>query len=400
MQDSSGYRRSVVGRHPSQLARAMLAAGCTVPLLALCRPVVGQPQEQAGADAYPVRVEGHVGWQDPFGTVGVTLAYDDGGRFSGGFGLGLDAIKKDTLPPLGVFGRARLLHWGWGTLGIGVALSREHDARTRVAGQSSAVWDWNPAYRATSSLGAELTHRGWSLRLDAGIGYLLNEPQCHGWDDAGSRFDGRCDSPPVPSDVHTASEHSRWIPSLTASIGHDFALPALRHSHAADMPPGYKYPDTALSLSFWSTLLPMLAGTLMILPTLTHSNDRLAVGGAALVGLGLAFGPSIGYAYADEQLRAWGMGGVRLTGGALGLALLISGLMVSEQTSKDDPGRQALGACLIGAVVVSAIYDIATVPNAARRTNSKRGVTNLGLAPMPIPGRSANTPGLVLVGRF
>jgi hypothetical protein len=382
------------------MTRALLAASWTVPLLALCRPAVAQAQEQPAPEGYPLRVEGHLGWRDPFGTFGLTLAYDDGGRFSGGFGLGLDTIKKDTLPPLGAFGRARLLRWGWGALGIGVALSRDHEEHTRTAGQSNAVWDWNPAYRATFILGAELTHGHWSLRLDAGIGYLLNEPECAGWDDVGNNFRGRCDSPQVPSDVHTASEHSRWIPSLTASIGYGFGLPALIHSHTADMPPGYKYPDTALSLSFWSTLIPTLAGTMMILPTLTHTNDHLALGGAALVTLGITLGPSIGYAYSDEQLRAWGMGGLRLAGGLAGVAALFNGLMVSEQTSKDDPGEQALGVCLIGAVVVSAIYDIATAPNAARHTNLKRGLTNLGLAPMPVLGRSTTGPGMALIGQF
>jgi hypothetical protein len=363
-------------------------------------PGLAQAQEQPASDAYPVRVEAHLGWHDPFSAFGLAMAYDDGGRFAGGAGLGLDGIKKDTLPPLGIFGRARVMRWGWGTLGIGVALSREHDARTRVAGQSVAVWDWNPAYRATTTLGLELLHRGWSLRLDAGIGYLLEEPQCHGWDDAGTRFDGACDSSSVPSNVRTEVAHSRWIPSLTAGIGYGFGVPALVHSRADDLPPGYRYPDTALSLSFWTTLLPVMAGTLMILPTLTHSNDRLAIVGGTVIGLGVSFGPSIGYAYSDEQLRGWGMGGVRLAGGLLGLAVVYSGLVVAEDTSKNDPGEQVLGACILGAVVVSAIYDIATAPNAARRTNAKRGLTSLGLAPISIPGRSGTDPGMALVGRF
>jgi hypothetical protein len=342
-----------------------------------------------------------VGWRDPFGTYGATLAYDNGGRFSGGFGLGIDAIKKDTLPPLGFFGRVRLLRWGWGALGAGMAFSREHDSDVESVGQGSARWSWNPAYRLTSTLGAELAHRGWSLRLDAGIGYLLNQPECTFSEHLGDNtFTGPCDSPQVPSDVHAASQHSRVVPSLTVALGYGFELPALIPLHTANMPPGYRDPDTALSLSFWSTLIPVLAGTIMILPTLTHSNDRLAIGGAVLVGLGVTFGPSIGYAYGGEQLRAWGVGGLRLAGGLAGLATLYLGLVVSEQTSKNDPGEQMLGVCLIGAVVASAIYDIATAPKAARRTNLKRGLTNLGLAPMLIPGRTATSPALALVGKF
>src|SRR5664279_2469807 len=149
-----------------------------VVLVALCLPAIAQAQEPLESRGYPLRAEGHVGWRDPFGTYGATLAYDNGGRFSGGFGLGLDAIKKDTLPPLGFFGRVRLLRYSWGALGAGMALSREHDSEVERVGQGSASWSWNPAYRLTSTLGAELTHRGWSLRLDAGIGFLLNQPEC------------------------------------------------------------------------------------------------------------------------------------------------------------------------------------------------------------------------------
>jgi len=374
------------------LTCTVLTVVCAAAAAWLGCPAIAQAQEQSPSDGYPIRAEGHVGWQDPFGTYGLSLAYDRGGRFSGGLGLGLNGLKKDTLPPMGIFGRARLLRWDWGALVVGTVLSREHDHGEQMVGQDLAFWDWNPGYRATVSLGAEFAHRGWSLRFDAGIGYLLNAPHCYG--------DRDCDSPQIPSAVQTASQHSRVIPSLTATLGYGFELPALIHSHTAEVPPGYKFPDTALSLSFWSTLIPVLAGTAMLLPTLTHSNDRLALSGAALLALGLSFGPSIGYAYSEEHLRAWGLGALRLAGNLAGVAAIFAGGAVSEQTSKNDPGEMALGVCVIGAVVVSAIYDIATAPNAARRTNARHGLTNLGLAPMPIPGRSATSPGLALVGQF
>ena len=55
---------------------------------------------------------------------------------------------------------------------------------------------------------------------------------------------------------------------------------------------------------------------------------------------------------------------------------------------------------LIGAALVSAVYDVVTAPNAARRANARHGLTNLSLAPMAIPARASTSPGLSLIGQF
>jgi hypothetical protein len=69
--------------------------------------------------------------------------------------LAWDALKRETLPPVGLFGRVRLLRWGWGSLGLGAALSREHVSYQQFVGQDWSSWTWNPAYRATGTVGAE-----------------------------------------------------------------------------------------------------------------------------------------------------------------------------------------------------------------------------------------------------
>ena len=51
-------------------------------------------QEQADTQGGSMRVEEHMGSGDPFGDYGMALVYDRGGRFSGGFGLGLYALKR------------------------------------------------------------------------------------------------------------------------------------------------------------------------------------------------------------------------------------------------------------------------------------------------------------------
>ena len=125
-------------------------------LLGLCYPTIARAQTQPGSDGIPIVVEAHLGWNDPLGTYGLALVYDRGGIFSGGLGVGLNSLKSDTLPPLGLFGRARLLRWGWGSLGVGAALSRDHYSSDQG---DDGVWYWNPSYRATGTAAAELTNR-------------------------------------------------------------------------------------------------------------------------------------------------------------------------------------------------------------------------------------------------
>jgi hypothetical protein len=175
---------------------------------------------------------------------------------------------------------------------------------------------------------------------------------------------------------------------------------------------GYKSPGMALSLSLLSTLVPMVVGTIMVSQAHdvhTHLGyTSLAYAGVAGLALGLSFGPSIGYAYSGEHFRGWGMGLLRLVGVGVGSVAIVfgaisgSGAFCSDSCNKsgDGGGWVLLGAVSLIAVVVSAVYDIATAPRAARRANEQHGLTNLSLVPMAIPGRSSTSPGLALVGQF
>jgi hypothetical protein len=392
----------MVSPRPRQWVRAVLAAlGITAAaFFGLSAPALAQALDQSRSQDGSIQVEEHVGWQDPLGAYGLALVFDRGGRFSGGFGVRPYSIKSDTLPPLGFFGRMRLLRWGWGSLGVGVALSRERVLHEQLTGQERDSWSWYPGYRATGTVGAEFAHRAWSIRFDAGIGYMLNGPQCT-VNGPGNYVVASCDSPRIPAAVRTASQDARLIPSLTTTIGYRFATPSWPGTPSVDVAPGYKFPSTALHLSLWSTLVPALAGAAMLYLSVAKGNDiALALGGAATMGLGLSFGPSIGHAYSDEPRRAWGGGALRLVGFATGILVFVSALAVDEQTHTDDPKGQALGACLISAAVISAIYDISAAPSAARRANARNGLSNLSLAPVAVPGRGSPSPGLSLVGRF
>jgi hypothetical protein len=172
----------------------------------------------------------------------------------------------------------------------------------------------------------------------------------------------------------------------------------------------YKSPSTAFCLSLFSTLVPVVVGTSMLTVWANGhadnpNNHSLLVGGAAGLGLGLIFGPSIGYAYSGEHFRGWGMGLLRLAGigvGAVAIAALVVSNICGDSCSKsgDGSGWFLLGALSFTAVAISAVYDIAKAPSAARRANERHGLTNVSLVPMAISGRSSTSPGLALVGRF
>ena len=373
----------MAGARRVQKARCLPGAVVAIAavLLGTCCPAVARAQTQPASDGIPVVVEAHLGWNDPLGTYGLAFVYDSGGTFSGGLGVGLNSLKGDTLPPLGLFGRARLLRWGWGSLGVGAALSRDHYS----SDQSDGVWYWNPSYRATGTAAAELTNRRWSLRFEAGLGYLLNS-----YDWCGPSFSlGACSSPP-----------GRLVPSLTATVGYRFGVSdAYLESAAGEFT--YKSPSTAFRLSALSTVVPVLVGATML--GFAH-DDTVAVGGFVTLGLGLSLGPTIGYAYAGENLRGWGLGLLRAVAVGVGsVAIFTAGIDSScDDCTKSSSAseEETLGVVLITAALVSAVYDVVTAPNAARRANTRHGLTNLSLVPVPIPGRASTNPGLSLVGQF
>ncbi len=117
-----------------------------------------------------------------------------------------------------------------------------------------------------------------------------------------------------------------------------------------------KSPSRAQTYSVFGTLLPVLAGTKA----------------PYLLGLGLVFGPATGHFYAKNYSQAfWGIG-IRT-----GAPLLMGGLIGSGGELDD-----AIMAALIGGSIaaVSAIYDMATADNAARKYN-ERHASSVRVAP-------------------
>jgi hypothetical protein len=306
------------------------------------------------------------------------------------------------MPPIGIFGRVRAVDWGWGSVGAGLTLSREHDSYDETIGSHDISWWWNPAYRATASLGVEVYTDGLSLRLEGGLGYLLNTPQCSDFvASPESLVAGPCDSPRFSATVRDESSHGRVIPSLTATIGYRLPWPG----HAAEVAPvsyGYKDPDRAGRLSRWSTLGAAAAGAVLVAAGIATNDGKLGTAGGGVMALGLAYGPSVGYVYAGEPIRGLGMGTLRALGLVVGTFAIGAGITPYDSdhpSSPDHPAPMALGACLIAASIASTIYDVVRAPNAARRTNESNALVDVAL--VPTVGATTSSPaGAALVGRF
>lgn len=131
---------------------------------------------------------------------------------------------------------------------------------------------------------------------------------------------------------------------------------------------------------------------------------ELTIAGYSLMGLGISFGPAIGYSYAGEPLRGWGIGLLRLAGFGVGSLVFVASALASicdecHATSSTN-NEETIGLLLVGAVAASAFYDIVTSLNAARRTNASHGLSNVALVPVVVPGGVATSHGLALAGRF
>jgi hypothetical protein len=381
-------------------------------VLGLCCLGAATAHAQAPADpseAHPFVAEFHTGSNDPLGRFGLALAYDKGGRFSAGLGLGLDSIDRELVMGASLFGRARLLRLGSFTLDTGAILSRGGHQTTHIYPSSfstaeSFTWTWSPEYRLTGTLGVGVIGRRWSLRLEGGLGYRLNRPTCT-YEGSRVGVSGDCHSPLLPAEYHPNDPPDRFSTTFSLTLGYRLGVEDDAAGAESQAHPAYRSPSKAQSLSAWSTALPvLLGGTLISLATSNRSdNVTLPVMGGLSLGLGLSLGPSVGYAYAGESVRGWGVGALRVLGYGLGTVFIYGSLMTqaAEYHDRSDVVTYGVvGLTLFGASLASSMYDLIAVPKAAERTNAKNGLTNLSVLPVPIAGPSSVGPGLALGGQF
>jgi hypothetical protein len=159
----------------------------------------------------------------------------------------------------------------------------------------------------------------------------------------------------------------------------------------------------------WFTLGPLLGGLTMVVAAASNTSSSWAPGvgivGGGSMAFGLTLGPSIGYSYSGEHLRGWGVGVLRLAGLTIGTVSLVDAALENAFcddycTHKDTSGTVLLGTTLVIATLLSAIYDLAKAPDAARRSNVRQGLSDLNLVPVVATSGPAAFRGLALAGRF
>lgn len=365
----------------------------------------------------PFVLEAHTGRNHPLGWGGLVLMYDRGRRWSGGAGVGPDGLA--------LLGRFAVVRAGPFSAGLAATLSGANrevdrlywvpDGQTPSETSNRMVWSWRPGYRATAAVGAQLASRRWSLRLEAGIAYLLNDPTCRYVDDT-STYEGDCDSPLVPAPYHFAVEPGRVIPSVTGSLGYRFGVedpddvpvqPWSPQAANASAPVSggawqRRSPGTARALALGMTLGAVGLGALSFASV---RSDEAFLAAFVITGIGLGIAPSAGHFYASERRRGLVTAGLRL-----GLLTVASIVIIDAWASRaveyprmsagDAQVQLALGLTFVAASVGVAIYDIVDAPRAARRQNARHGLPEIALAPWLASHGAVTSQGVAAQGRF
>ena len=155
------------------------------------------PVDDAPPSPFTLRPELQLGDDAPLGLTSLSIVLGPRDWLSLGAGLGFASERTNALN-YGLFGRAHLLRFRGFKFGPTVTASRT-DERVIVAssGLETASWFWIPGYRLDAGLGIEAKVGRLSARLDAGVGYVLNEPMClHS--NSGMSYRGACPAPEVP----------------------------------------------------------------------------------------------------------------------------------------------------------------------------------------------------------
>lgn len=191
-------------------------------------------------------------------------------------------------------------------------------------------------------------------------------------------------------------------PSVEAQI-----LPPVKHDTANvyhyNREFHYKNPQKAFLLSLGHTVIPVLAGTIILEQTSINDSKLLRISGGAMIAYGMIVGPSIGlfYAGSDEKASVGILGRIGATAlgtvGAywdlyvgLGNAFDYSG---NDQTSETIP----LAVFYSGVILLtgSAVLQIIKAPAEARKHDRR---AHLSIAPTWYPREKA--PGLALSVQF
>jgi hypothetical protein len=187
----------------------------------------------AGGATAPVqsrlRLEVQGGVNAPLGMGAIAAVYAPLPWLALGGGVGLAETNQGTGPHYGLFARAHVVRRAGFALGpvLTASSGNEDSEATYVRPQFAPDhlrWTWAPGYRVDAGLGVEVKRGRWTARLEAGVGYVLNRPNCEYWTEAG-RFTGSCTAPEIPAYYHFSREPGRIVPYVALSLGPEVSRP-------------------------------------------------------------------------------------------------------------------------------------------------------------------------------
>jgi len=197
--------------------------------LAEAQPVVAREAASPAAEAARSRrfaIEALVGKDTPLGGTALATSYAFTDRLALGGGIGVDGLAV----PAGVRANvhyaafARLRLWRAGRLALGAVVTasladRDHAATYRRPGYApdDLHWTWRPAYRADGGLAAEVAAGVWALRLEGGVGYVLNRPSCD-YSNGLVYVSGSCDDSIIPTYYHFSRPPGQIAPYLALGV--------------------------------------------------------------------------------------------------------------------------------------------------------------------------------------
>jgi hypothetical protein len=234
----------------------------------------------------------------PLGTGAVDVLYAPVRWLSLGGGIGLGGGQIKNYVRYGAFARAQLLRRG--SLVAGPVLTASMGGRDRSEvyqrpqyAPDHILYQWDKAYRLDAGFGAELRGHGLSVRVEAGVGYVLDAPKCSYVTEA-TVFVGACNAPQIPSYYHFSIEPGRVAPYVSLTVGAetgDRAPPSGGSAPEAPEAPGLareaRETDARVDAAWAApTALTQPKGTMaftlyeLVLPNVTVGvTDRLQVGG-------------------------------------------------------------------------------------------------------------------------
>jgi hypothetical protein len=155
----------------------------------------------------------------------------------------------------------------------------------------------------------------------------------------------------------------------------------------------FSMPVSKSKARLWSvgaTLLPMAVGGGLLYASFGEGSDDFVVWGLVVGSAGLILGPGAGHAYAKQSSRALGGTAIRVTGGGL----FLMGCLTLNPFDDSSSGAGFLIVTGSSMVVISAIYDLATVGRSVDEYNHSLGFSDLRIAPTYFASHKA--PGLML----